>query len=133
MHWYREGNRQRSRILYVFRTPGGVRVGREALEPEILRQIESEYPDIDFDWQLVADNQQVIETSQELRRPRKRRRGDDEAEIAPVPPPAAVPPVRPDVAPAPPAPAAARPMIPAAIEGATPDEQIGFLVHWYPL
>ena len=38
MHWYREGNRQRSRILYVFRTPGGVRVGREALEPDVLRR-----------------------------------------------------------------------------------------------
>ena len=28
MHLYREGHRQRSRILYVFRSPGGVRVGR---------------------------------------------------------------------------------------------------------
>ena len=30
MHWYREGTRQRSRILYMFRTPGGVRVGRDS-------------------------------------------------------------------------------------------------------
>ena len=45
MHWYREGNRQRSRILYVFRTPGGVRVGRDPLEPEVLRQIEAHHPE----------------------------------------------------------------------------------------
>lgn len=132
MHWYREGNRQRSRILYVFRTPGGVRVGREALEPEILRQIETEYPDIDFDWQVVVDNQQVVESNPEPRRPRKRRRTDEEADIAPAPPPPAVmTPVRPEAAPAPPAPA--RAPIPSTIDGATPDEQIGFLAHWYPL
>jgi hypothetical protein len=132
MHWYREGNRQRSRILYVFRTPGGVRVGREALEPEILRQIETEYPDIDFDWQVVVDNQQVVETSQEPRRPRKRRRADDEAELPPVPPPAAIQPARPEPPP-PSVPGPARPPIPSTIDGATPDEQIGFLAHWYPL
>ena len=68
MHWYREGSRQRSRILYVFRTPGGVRVGREALEPEILRQIEHEYPDIDFDWPAVVENQQLVDSSAEPRR-----------------------------------------------------------------
>jgi hypothetical protein len=130
MHWYREGNRQRSRILYVFRTPGGVRVGREALEPEILRQIETEYPDIDFDWQVVVDNQQVVETSPEPRRPRKRRR-DEEGDIAPVAAPVVAKPVRPE--PAPPAPSPGRPPIPSIIDGATPDEQIGFLMHWYPL
>jgi hypothetical protein len=128
MHWYREGSRQRSRILYVFRTPGGVRVGREALEPDILRQIEREYPDIDFDWQVVIDNQQVVETATEPRRPRKRRR-DEEGETT-VPAAPAEKPVRVEA----PAEAAAppRPPVPSAIEGSTPDEQIAFLVAWYP-
>jgi hypothetical protein len=40
-------------------------------------------------------------------------------------------PVRPEPAPPPPSPG--RPPIPSIIEGATPDEQIGFLTHWYPL
>ena len=123
MHWYREGNRQRSRILYVFRTPGGVRVGRHALEPEVLRQIEALHPDITFDWNVVRDNQQVVEPSVEQRR-RRPKRDDGEAappEAAPAPPPAP-----PDTAPP-------RPSIPATIEGATPDEQIAFLVKWYPL
>ena len=53
MHWYRDGSRQRSRILYVFRTPGGVRVGRHPLEHDVLRQIETLHPDISFYWNVV--------------------------------------------------------------------------------
>src|SRR5687767_8383088 len=83
MHWYREGNRQHSRILYVFRSPGGVRVGRDPLEPEVLREIESEHPDIAFDWKVVRENQQIVETTQE---PRRRRPARQESE-APAPPP----------------------------------------------
>jgi hypothetical protein len=126
MHWYREGNRQRSRILYVFRTPGGVRVGREALDPDILREIERKYPDIDFDWQVVVENQQVVESAPEQRRPKKRRR-EEEGEAAPAPEKAATSESVASPAPAP------RPAIPAAIEGATPDEQIAFLAQWYPV
>ena len=46
MHWYREGSRQRTRILYIFRSPGGVRVGRQSLEPEVLRDIEARHPEL---------------------------------------------------------------------------------------
>src|SRR5688500_1413416 len=123
MHWYREGSRQRSRILYVFRTPRGVRVGRSALEAHVLRQIEAQHPDIAFDWSVVRDNQQVVEPAIE---PRRRRPKREEAEApAPGPPP----PVR---AERPPAPTPA-PQIPAAIQGATPDEQLAFLAEWYPI
>ena len=115
MHWCRDGTRQRSRILYVFRTPGGIRVGREALESDILKQIEAQHPDIEFDWTAVFQNQQIIETSPELRRPRKR-------SSAEAPPPQ-TPPAQPLAAP--------RFTVPASIEGATPDEQIAFLTRWY--
>jgi hypothetical protein len=115
MHWAREGNRQRSRILYVFRTPGGVRVGRDALESEVLKQIEAQHPDIEFDWNAVFHNQQVIEPAAEPRRPRKRPSAEGAAEPQP--------PVQP--------PAAPRFTVPATIDGATPDEQIAFLAHWY--
>ena len=114
MHLYREGHRQRSRILYVFRTPGGVRVGRAALEPEVLRQIEDLYPDIDFDWKDVREHQQHIEMSVEPRRrkPPKREDADMPApEAAPAPLPA---PVTPSPTPSPGA-------VPAAIEGGTND------------
>ena len=128
MHWYREGNRQRSRILYVFRSPGGVRVGRRALEPEILRQIEGQYPDIAFDWKAVVDNQQVVEPAPDARRPRKKRREaeGDTGETAAAAPPAAQ--ARPDASPQPNPP---RPPVPSVIEGSTPDEQIAFLNIWY--
>mgnify|MGYP001225517795 CR=1 FL=1 len=61
MHWSREGHRQVSRILYVFRTPGGLHAGREALEADVLRQIEAQYPDIEFDWNAVLHGQQVVD------------------------------------------------------------------------
>jgi hypothetical protein len=127
MHLYRDGPRQRSKILYVFRTPGGVRVGRDPLEPDVLRQIESQYPDIQFNWASVRESQQLIETSAEPRRRRPRR--EDDAPSVPAAP--AIAPVAPPAAPtAPPAP---RLEIPAAIEGETPDERIAFLSHWHPI
>jgi hypothetical protein len=127
MHWLRDGSRQRSRILYVFRTPGGVRVGRESLEPDVLREIESRHPEISFDWKTLFANQQLVESSSEPRRPRKRKREEEPAApAAAAAPPAGEP--ESQVAPAPP-----RPSIPASLQGATPDEQIAFLNHWYPL
>lgn len=116
MHWIREGNRQHSRILYVFRTPGGVRVGREALETDVLKQIEAQHPDIEFDWNAVFHNRQVVETSAEPRRPRKRSSSETAADALPQ-----------SQQPAP------RPPVPSAIEGATPDEQMAFLGKWYGL
>lgn len=123
MHWYREGNRQRSRILYVFRSPGGVRVGRNALEPEVLRQLERQHPEIDFDWKAVLDNQQVVEPVSDQRRPRRR-------DAPPAARAAVEPPRRVEAPPA--AQPPQRPAVPSAIEGATPDEQIAFLAVWYP-
>lgn len=129
MHLYRDGARQRTRILYVFRTPGGVRVGRDSLEPEVQRQIEAQYPDIPFNWSAVRETQQIIETSVEPRRRRPRR--EDEGPRPESPPPA--PPAAAAPAPAAAEPQAPRVVIPATIEGATPDEQIAFLVHWFPI
>ena len=128
MHWYREGGRQRSRILYVFRSPGGACVGREPLEPDVLRVLESQYPDIAFEWKSVLANRQIIESAPEPRR-KKRRTPDGEA-AAPAPETAGV-----ETPPAPAAqqPSAARVPIPSGLQGSTPEEQIAFLNHWYPL
>ncbi|HEU4689681.1 MAG TPA: hypothetical protein VFS23_15005, partial [Vicinamibacterales bacterium] len=89
MHLYREGHRQRSRILYVFRSPGEVRVGRTALDPEVLREIEAQYPDIAFDWKDVREHQQHIEISAEPRRRKPPKRED--AVVAAEEVPAAAP------------------------------------------
>ena len=126
MHWYREGSRQRSRILYVFRTPGGARVGRTALDAEVLRQIESQNPGIAFDWKVIRENQQIIEPVVEPRRRRPKR------EAAAPPPPGEAPPPPAPAAPSP-APAPALPPIPSAVSGTTADEQIAFLTEWYPI
>src|SRR5262245_46479298 len=117
MHLYREGHRQRSRILYVFRSPGGVRVGRGALEPEVLREIEAQYPEIAFDWKDVREHQQHIEMSPEPRRrkPPKREEGAEAAvpeEAPPTPAPA-------EEVPASPAQVPSIGAVPSAIEGAT--------------
>jgi hypothetical protein len=136
MHWFREGTRHRSRILYMFRTPGGVRVGRVALEPETIRQIEAQHPDIAFDWHAVRETQQVIEPSPDFRR-RRPRRDQEEAGAAPeggetamAPPPPDVD--KPEPPPAPPA-SPPRVQVPSVLEGNTPDEQIAFLLHWHPI
>ena len=126
MHLYREGHRQRSRILYVFRSPGSVRVGREALEPEVRREIEARYPDIAFDWKDVREHQQHIEMSAEPRRRKPPKQ--EESVITAVPEVPASAPASVAVAAAPaPSPQA----VPPTIEGATPDDQIAFLGHWY--
>ena len=129
IHWYREGTRQRSRILYVFRTPGSARVGREPFDPDVLRDIEVHHPKIVFDWKAIMDTRQVIETDPEPRRFRKRREGEDDrgpaagvrASASPGSPP------REEPAGATPTP------VPSAIGGVTPDEQIAFLALWYPV
>ena len=48
-------DRGRSRVLYWFRTPPGVRVGRNPFDPETQRALERQNPDVQFDWpQIVA-------------------------------------------------------------------------------
>jgi hypothetical protein len=139
VHWFRDGGRQRSKILYVFRTPPGVRVGRDVLDPDVLREIEAQHPDIEFDWRALVDNRQIIDNTPEQRRThgarnaarperpeiRKRRKEKDEdtppAPVAPIPEAAAAP-----------APAPARPAVPGAIEGDTREAQLAFLARWYP-
>ena len=72
MHWFQDNGRQRSRILYAFRTPSGTRVGRDALDPGLMRQLEATNPGIPFDWKAVLADRQVIEPTPEIRRRRRR-------------------------------------------------------------
>ena len=57
------GGRRRKgqRILYFFRTPPAIRVGREALDPEAMRLLEQHNPDVAFDWpRLIKAGANVI-------------------------------------------------------------------------
>ena len=49
-HTVRQRGKSRSRILYWFRTPPNVKVGRTALDEEAIRTIEQSNPDVPFDW-----------------------------------------------------------------------------------
>ena len=49
-HTFRRGGEPRLRVLYWFRTPPDVKVGRLALDPGAIRAIEDSNPDLKFDW-----------------------------------------------------------------------------------
>ena len=127
MHWFQDNGRQRSRILYAFRSPSGTRVGRDALDPGLMRQLEVQNPGIPFDWKAVLSEKQVIEPSPELRR-RRPKKGEEPKAAAPAPPAPAPPKAEPPPAAQPP-----HPLIPAALEGLTTDDRVEFLEHWYPI
>ena len=55
VHTARHGGRSRQHILYWFRTPPGVRVGRPALDQDAIRWIEEHNPDIEFDWPKILE------------------------------------------------------------------------------
>jgi hypothetical protein len=130
MHWFQEGGRQRSKVLYAFRGPGGARVGRQPLESATLRQLESTYPGILFDWKAVFAERQVIEAGPEPRRKRPRREEGREEDGAPhavtSPEAEASPPV-------PPVPRVPIQGIPSTILGETSQEKRAFLAEVYPL
>ena len=57
MHSDKRKGRGPGRILYYFRTPPGVRVGRAALDEDAIRLIEQSNPEIEFDWTRILKGQ----------------------------------------------------------------------------
>ena len=45
----------RPRVLYWFRSPPDIKVGREPFDPEVRRALEQQHPDITFDWRAIAE------------------------------------------------------------------------------
>src|SRR6476469_9125697 len=45
----------RTRVLYWFRTPPNVRVGREPFDEAVRRQLEAQNPDVTFDWPRILE------------------------------------------------------------------------------
>ncbi len=45
----------RTRILYWFRTPPNVKVGRQPFDEALRRALEAQNPGVDFDWQKIVD------------------------------------------------------------------------------
>lgn len=57
MHADRRRGRPNPRVLYWFRTPPGVRVGRAPLDEEAIRLIEQSNPGVEFDWTRMLKGQ----------------------------------------------------------------------------
>jgi hypothetical protein len=77
----------RPRLLYWFRTPPNIKVGRGPFEPEIRRAIESQFPDIVFDWKAIAAAPIPPADAERWRERRRQERASRAAE----PPPEAAP------------------------------------------
>jgi hypothetical protein len=88
MHAYRPmSGAQHGRVLYVFRTPSNLKVGRRALDDEVTEALEHTHPDLTFDWVgLLRDpGMDRSEPREPHRRPPPRR---PSAPAPPVPAPA---------------------------------------------
>lgn len=45
----------RPRVLYWFRSPPDVKVGREPFDPDVRRALEAQNPDVTFDWRAIVE------------------------------------------------------------------------------
>ena len=79
----------RSRVIYWFRTPPGVKVGRSPFDTATQHSLEQQYPDVKFDWpQIVAARippLAPVENWREKRRAErafKRARAEEVVEVA---------------------------------------------------
>ena len=70
------GGRRRGkgqRLLYWFRTPPGVRVGRAPIDEEAIRLLEQHNPDVEFDWTRILKDPVPAESVRDAREPRDAR------------------------------------------------------------
>ncbi len=73
MHPVRREGRTDTVVLYWFRTPPYVKVGRPALDEETRRQLEELYPDITFDWnRILREQPQPLPEREAVRRKEQR-------------------------------------------------------------
>ena len=73
--------KSRSRILYWFRSPPGVKIGRPPFDDSMRRALEAQYPEIAFDWQQLIDTP-IPPPAPDVERWRERRRVERAAKQA---------------------------------------------------
>jgi len=88
VHSVRRRGKALQRILYWFRTPPNIRVGRAALDEEAIRSIEERNPDIVFDWNEILEARPAPASAELPERERRRRPRDGQME-GPAPSPQA--------------------------------------------
>ncbi|MBI3261670.1 MAG: hypothetical protein HYZ58_00795 [Acidobacteria bacterium] len=88
MHAFRIRGRSQPRVLYWFRTPPGVRVGRSPLDEDAIRTIEESNPELKFDWKRILQARpepSTVESRHRAEGPRRRQRPSTRAQRAPNP------------------------------------------------
>ena len=70
----------RPQMLYWYRTPPGVRVGRVPFDDDVRKALEAQYPDVHFEWAKIAQAQPP--PPQETEPWRERRRAERSAKQA---------------------------------------------------
>jgi hypothetical protein len=68
-------------VLYWFRTPPNIRVGRGPFDPAAQRALEAQYPDVQFDWQKLIDTP-IPPPPPDVERWRERRKNERAAKQA---------------------------------------------------
>jgi len=66
----------RARVLYWFRTPPNVKVGRQPFDPQLQREIEAQHPGITFDWRKIQDTPIPSAEAEQWRERRRQERID---------------------------------------------------------
>jgi hypothetical protein len=92
MHAYRATNAgQRGRVLYLFRSPSHVQIGRKALDTEVMEALEHTHPDLNFDWtSLMRDPALRASPNDEDARPAPRRSSQRASPPTPAAPPVVI-------------------------------------------
>jgi hypothetical protein len=87
MHAYRGTNgASRTRVLYVFRSPSNVKVGRRAIEAEVREALEHTHPDLSFDWDGMLHEPAMPRFEPRERTQRPERHDRNRGRTAPDPP-----------------------------------------------
>ena len=93
LHFDPKKGRAHGRILYWFRTPPGVRVGRSTFDEDTRRMIEHAHPEVIFDWGALGQSLETTVTQlaqsggEGSRRTPKKKSAQRRAQAAPVSPP----------------------------------------------
>jgi hypothetical protein len=68
----RRGKQGRTRVLYWYRTPPGVRIGRKPFDEEVQRTLEQQNPGLTFDWEAIIGTPMPPPDMTEVWRERRR-------------------------------------------------------------
>ena len=72
LHTVRKEGKSRPRMLYWFRTPPNVRVGRSPLDDDAIRALEENNPDVAFEWNKILSARDAAKAEQSQALPQSR-------------------------------------------------------------